>query len=267
MTNTINIFNLIQAQYSSLTPSEMTIADYFLNKNSLDNFNINFLSKKIHTSTSSITRFVKKIGLDNYKEFIYLYNASLKNQNLFSTIKSDISQNYSNLIVESEKNFRSNAIKIFSDLIFNNRFIWFWGLGFNSFAGEDFYFKFFRFGKTITVLKDHHTIFTASHQSKKDDLIIISTMSGNDEYLIKGAKTAYKKGATILVITGNEDSPLIDYATETIYCAQLEPNQKLGQISPQIPILIQLDMIYSQYYADNEIIIGKKWGESEHFLN
>ncbi|MDO1604491.1 MurR/RpiR family transcriptional regulator [Lactobacillus sp. YT155] len=267
MNKNINIFNIISSHYSSFTPVEEAIADFFINKNKLENFNINYLSKKINTSTSSITRFVKKIGLDNYKELIYLYNTSLEHQNLSSTIRTDIAQNYSSLIYESEKNFRPHAVKTFSNLISKNRYIWFWGLGFNSFAGEDFYFKFFRFGKIITVLKDHHTIFASSHQVKPGDLIIISSLSGQDSSLIEGAKIASEKGATILVITGNEESPLIDYATETIYCSALDSNQKLGQVSPQIPILIQLDIVYSQYYTDHETIIGRKWDESENFLN
>ncbi len=55
---------------------EITIANYFINKEDLMNLKIKEVSDSVFVSTSTISRFVKKIGFDNYKQFIYLFEKS-----------------------------------------------------------------------------------------------------------------------------------------------------------------------------------------------
>ena len=63
----MTIIEEIQNQYSAFSANEKKIADYILqNKASIKNMNIKDLAAKVETSTSSITRFCKRINIDGF---------------------------------------------------------------------------------------------------------------------------------------------------------------------------------------------------------
>ena len=63
----MTIIEEIQNQYSAFSANEKKIADYILqNKASIKNMNIKDLAAKADTSTSSITRFCKRINIDGF---------------------------------------------------------------------------------------------------------------------------------------------------------------------------------------------------------
>ncbi len=70
-----DIFILIESHRLELTYVEEIIANYFISKKAP--LNIDKLAQTLAVSKASITRFCKKIGLDNYKELMFLYNLSL----------------------------------------------------------------------------------------------------------------------------------------------------------------------------------------------
>ena len=70
-----DILTQIDSMKTFLTPVEQIIADYFLMKK--PPMTIKKLSKILAVSPASVSRFIKKIGLNNYKEFNYLYSKSL----------------------------------------------------------------------------------------------------------------------------------------------------------------------------------------------
>lgn len=260
-----DIFLLIEAHRLDFTDTEQVIADYLLAKRPI--YNIDVLAKKIAVSPASITRFAKKLGLGNFKELIFLYNLSLgKAQDAGLHVSSSVMESYHALATKSDSFYREAALKRFVTAITDHRLIQFWGLGFNSFAAEDFQFKFTRLGKLIVIFNNQRSINLSAAAAGDDDLIILATLSGKDESVIAAAKLASQRGAHLLLLTANEDSPLLEFADETLYPASLEQEERFGNISPQIPMLMQLDMVYTQYLAEHHQTI-KKWQESESILN
>lgn len=259
-----DLYLLIESRRDELTSVEQVIADYFIAKQKI--LSISELAKKISVSAPSITRFCKKLGLNNYKELIFLYSLSLRDQTEdASLISTPVTASYHALATRSDASYRSQAVKNFCDLIHSTRVILFWGLGFNSFAGLDFTFKFSRFGKFIQVYGDQHSILLSALSLREGDLILVSSLSANDNDVLDAIKIGKQKGAHFLLITSNEDSPFIDYCDETIYAASFSSDEALGNISPQIPILIQLDIIYSQYINLHRKSVDK-WLKSENIL-
>lgn len=265
MANDVNdLYLLIESKRNDFTSVEQVIADYFIGKQKT--LSISELAKKISVSAPSITRFCKKLGLNNYKELIFLYSLSLRDQTEdASLISTPVTASYHALATRSDAAYRGQAVKNFCDLIYKTRIILFWGLGFNSFAGLDFTFKFSRFGKFIQVYGDQHSILLSAASADKDDLILISSLSAKDPTILRAIQIGKENGAHFLLITANEDSPFVDYCDETIYAASFSPNESLGNISPQIPILIQLDIIYSKYINLHKRSVDK-WLRSENIL-
>lgn len=265
MTQQLNdIFLLIEAHRLDFTNTEQVIADYLLSKQKIAT--IEQLAQQIAVSPASITRFAKKIGLGNFKELFFLYNLSLgadKDDGI--QVSSSVTASYHALATKSDSFYREAAVNRFVDAVYAHRVIQFWGLGFNAFVGEDFQFKFTRLGKFVVIFNDQHSISLAAAAAVTDDLIIIASLSGTDVSLTRAAKTAKQNGAHILLITTNEDSPIINQTEETLFAAVLERQEQLGNISPQIPMLIQLDMLYTQYIKRHKQTV-KKWLQAESIL-
>lgn len=67
-----NIIPQMEAIYSSFTPLEKTIADFFIHNNEKTDLSSKSVSKKLFVSEASLSRFAKKCGYKGYREFIFL---------------------------------------------------------------------------------------------------------------------------------------------------------------------------------------------------
>ncbi|MGF2144830.1 MurR/RpiR family transcriptional regulator [Vagococcus fluvialis] len=258
-----DIFILIESYRLELTDVEQVIADYFLSKKAP--LTIDKLSKELAVSKASITRFAKKIGLNNYKELIFLYNLSLNKDEDETLVSNTVTSLYHSLATRSSSNYVEEDVDKFCHYINQHKIIHFLGMGFNSYAAMDFQFKFSRLGKYVRVISDENSIAMSTEFAEKDELIIACSLRGVDENMLKAIKIAKKRGISVLLITGNANSPLIKEVDVTLLAATLTREESLGSISPQIPILIQQDIVYERYihlYSDSV----KKWLQSEAIL-
>lgn len=258
-----DLFILIESCRLNFTAVEQVIANYLLGKNKP--VSIDELSKCLAVSKSSITRFCKKIGLNNYKELIFLYKLSLDNEENQS-VSSKITAAYHSLATRSDSNYSPKVLDSFCELLHQHKIIHFLGKGFNSYAGADFQFKFSRVGKYVRVITDENSILMSANFANKDELIIVASLRGDDEELLEAMKVAQKRQISVLLITSNKYSQLIPYATVVLIAASLTKEESLGSISPQIPILIQLDMVYERYihlYSD----AISQWLKAEKILH
>lgn len=71
-----DLISYLEYNLYAFSTVETMIANYFIKKKDLSNLKIKEVSDLVFVSTSTISRFVKKIGFDNYKQFIYLFEKS-----------------------------------------------------------------------------------------------------------------------------------------------------------------------------------------------
>lgn len=115
-------------------------------------------------------------------------------------------------------------------------------------------------------IADENSILMSAHFANKDELIVVSSLRGDDEELLEAMKIAKDRKVPILLITSNRYSQLVPHADVVLIAASFTREEALGNISPQIPILIQLDMVYERYihlYSD----AISQWLESEQILH
>ena len=259
-----DIFILIESCRLNFTAVEQVIADYHLSKQPA--MTIDKSSAHLAVSKASITRFCKKIGLSNYKELVFLYKLSLNQETTDLSVSSKITAAYHSLATRSDSHYSQAVIDAFCERLHQHRIIHFFGKGFNSYAGADFQFKFSRVGKYVRVIADENSILMSANFANQDELIMVASLRGDDEELLKAIKIAKQRQVPILLITSNRYSQLVTHADVTLIAASLTKEEALGNISPQIPILIQLDMVYERYihlYAD----AVSQWLASEQILH
>lgn len=259
-----NVILMIESKRGDFTDVEQIIADYFTShKRVLD---INQLSKTLAVSPSSITRFSHKIGLDNYKELIFMYKFYLTTLNEKASQNSiDVVNSYMAIAQRTNENYDEETVTLFCDLLYENRVLFFWGLGFNSFVGQDFEFRFARFGKIIQRFSDQQSISLNANFLKKGDVLLVSSLSADDQSILGSIKVAKEKNAKILLLTANRNTPYAEYCDGVMYTASFSPEESLGNISPQVPALIALDIIYSKYIDLHKNDLSR-WTKSEMIL-
>ena len=79
---------------------------------------INDLAELLCVSPASITRFCKKIGLNNYKELIYLYKEHLKENDKINmnNISVDLQKSYFKIFNQIDESFNREKIEAILDL-------------------------------------------------------------------------------------------------------------------------------------------------------
>src|SRR5699024_11660074 len=70
-----DLFFMIESSRMSFTDVDMLIAQYFLDEKPM--LKQAALASRLNVSAASVTRFCKKIGVENYKELIYFYKKAL----------------------------------------------------------------------------------------------------------------------------------------------------------------------------------------------
>ncbi|WP_300385460.1 MurR/RpiR family transcriptional regulator [Clostridium sp.] len=249
----------------NFTYVEEEIAKYFLNNNPC--LPISELSINLCVSPASITRFCKKIGLNNYKELVYLYTEHLKEENSpsISKIAKDIQESYFKIFSNIDLNFDYDVINKICEYIHNNRLIHIFAFGLSATAAQDFKFRFDRMGKVIEVIHDKDAIKMASAVLEKGDLVFLFTLRGN-RALEMCAENLKAKGVILITITGNPESILTKISDEVLLTSNLSGEESTGMISAQIPILIQIDLLH-YYYVRKYSEVLEQWASTEKVFN
>lgn len=256
-----DLFLTIESSKLKFTAVDEQIADYFLSgKPPLKQ---SVLARKINVSAASITRFCKKIGFENYKELMYFYRKTVKeHSNDKNKVTRNLQYRYKEMINEIDEKIDIEDVKLVCNYIKRHKIIHIYGLGLSAIAGEDFKFRFTRIGKYVEVVQDYDSIEMISSLLNKENLIIYLSLRGENQHVIQSLRRLKEKGATIVIITSNQSSDIGDLANVTLLTSQIKNANEVEQISGQIPLLIIIDVLYSQYinmFRENV----SKWIETE----
>lgn len=257
-----DLFLIIESSKLKFTDVEERIADYFLS--GATPLKQSVLASEINVSTASITRFCKKIGFENYKELMYFYRKTLREHpDDKNKVTSNLQFRYKELINDIDETIDIDEVKAACEYIQKQKIIHIYGLGLSAIAGEDFKFRFTRIGKYVEVVQDYDSIEMISSLLSKDDLIIYLSLRCENQHVIEALKRLRKRGANIIIITSNQAKEIKELADITLLTSNIKNENEVGQVSGQLPLLIIIDMIYSQYismYRENV----RKWIGTEH---
>ena len=71
------------------------------------------------------------------------------------------------------------------------------------------------------------------------------SVSGRTEEVITSMKAAKERGATTILMTSRKDKTFLNYCDEILLFAVKENLEKGKAISPQFPILVMVDILFS----------------------
>ncbi|MGL4653079.1 MurR/RpiR family transcriptional regulator [Cetobacterium sp.] len=235
----------IKQKYSHLSSKEKEIADYILeNKSNIENISITNLSKAIGASTSTITRFSKKINCESFVQMKMKLNAdsvnsTRKDEDIFSAVHDY----YTEVVEKSNQLLNKELILKVIEEIKTAKKIYIYGAGSSGLSGQEFMQRLLRMGFNVSSITDSHMMIINSAILKEGDLVIGISISGETKEVIDSFRVAQKNGAKTIGVTSLPNSSLASYSDKLILICASNFINKRDFINTQFSTMYLFDLI------------------------
>lgn len=258
----------IRSYYPSLSQTDQKIADYVLaNPSTAGRETIKSLAARIDVSTASISRFVKRIGYQSFREFsvelAQLESNSVSGQSIFKEIDRQDS-----LDTIAQKTFRSQITALESTRaalkesemaravlrIIKSKQLAFFGLGASSIVALDGYHKFLRTSLNCICHPDYDIQLMQAAKMHPEDCAIVISHSGENRDTLRLVDTLMERGVSIIAITSFANSTLAKKANVTILSLAEEVNYRsegMYSLVAQMTIMDTLFMMSAVRISDD----------------
>lgn len=221
-----NLVSSITAQREYMNPALQRIADYILqNPEQCKTITTKQLAGACGVAESTVTRFVREIGLESFRDFKILLAESLlqaaptylSGDAIYDSISRTDSQNdiVDKVFYRTMQNMKAAREMIRIDdisravtAICDAKCLIFVGTGSSSVAAEEAIVRFSRAGKRCVFWRDGSMSTMASATANTDDLIIAISDTGRTASVVSAVEHAARSGAASLAITSDGRSPL-----------------------------------------------------------
>lgn len=126
------------------------------------------------------------------------------------------------------------------------------GTGSSGLAAREMELRFMRIGVDIDSLVERDMMRMQAVFQDRRSLVFGISISGSKEEVLFLLKEAYRKGAKTILFTANNRGDFEQFCTEVVLIPSLRHLNHGNVISPQFPILVMLDIIYSYYLEQDK---------------
>ena len=239
---------IIESIYDTLTPIEKTIAQYFLEPIPEGvSLSAQEVSNRLFVSIPSLTRFAQKCGYNGYRQFIYDYEKRSKEESTLHINSTKIVlEDYAELLSKSFSLVNEAQLIRVCELLSSAKRVYIYGQGSSGLAALEMKFRFMRLGMICEAITDLHTMLMNRVLVDEDCLVIGITVSAN-ESVVKAVNIAKNQGAKTVLITSKKSEELSHECDELVLIAMKNALEQGTTISPQFPVLVVVDILYSYY--------------------
>ena len=256
----------IREAYSELTKSEQSVADYFLANEEISDFSSKHISSLLYVSEATLSRFAKKCGFKGYREFVYMYELDFKDyfsekeEREISDITRSVRKNYKDILFKAFELIDEEQMRRIATRLSNTEYtVPVYGMGSSGYVAREFQLRFMRLGLDVIAITDSQMIAMNASLVKRGSLVLAFSISGKSKEVIDGIKKAKSNGAKVVLFTASKDKKLAEFCDEIVEVAYLTELENGTKISPQISILIILDVLYSYYFANDSFFKAEKY--------
>ena len=256
----------IKEAYDKLTKSEQSIAEYFLENDKIGDFSSKHISSLLYVSEATLSRFAKKCGYKGYREFVYMYEMDFKDyftekeEKEISDITRSVRKNYKDILSEAFELIDEEQMRRIASKLSNTEYtVPVYGMGSSGYVAREFQLRFMRLGLDVIAITDSQMIAMNASLVKRGSLVLAFSISGTTKVVINGLKKAKQNGAKVVLFTASKDKHLQAFADEIVEVAYLTELETGTKISPQISLLILLDILYSYYFANDSYFKTEKY--------
>lgn len=271
---------VIKGFYPSLKGASKKIADAFLEyPEDIFNYNIYDFADKVGVSTSSISRFCKKVFDMSFVEvkIVFAQQSKLNVSNEIISWTSDMSR-FPDILINQLTNYLTqvkllnNKVKIDNciKLLAKAEHIFVYGVGNSSIIAQDFTEKMLKIRKKCIYYTDSSMKGSTAFIVTKKDVVVSISNSGMSKEVILTTEQAKKNGAKIISITSNCKNQLRKLANIEILTPDVETKNRIAAIFSRYCGLFVADMLFigvAQIILDNPQETTESFNELIYSIN
>lgn len=237
---------------NSLTLNELEVlrfVDY--HKKELQDMTIYDLSEATFSSTATIIRLCKKIGLSGFSELKYFVKTQVLNveeQDADKSYESILSSKMALLGKLDRYLDKQKVLKVVEKLKSDMR-VHFFAKGMTCTVVEYFSKLLLTKNRKNFIYTDTHIAYLSADNMDENDLLILCSASGNTHQVVRMAHIAKSRNAFIVAITEKASNQLskigdVNFCT----CYDNSESDNIMDISSRIPIMFILEFIMDVYF-------------------
>lgn len=249
-------------QVKDLSPSERHIVEYiFNNLQSVTNMGIIEMGERTFTSSTTVKRLCRKLGIESYTDFRLRLSAeiaSYSHMNILQGAQSPVDrydtindiinkvsdQNAKSIIDTSTLN-PPDVIMDVINLMKNATNIDFYGCGPSNVVAMDAQLKCMRLGISSTAYGERSCMLMNARAFRESTLAIIISYTGETEAVISVAKELVARNIATVALTSMADSTLCGICRYNLFVQASESWDRLGGMSSRISTLNLIDILFT----------------------
>lgn len=258
-----SVVAIIESNYEKFTTVEKNIADFFIHNDKKQDFSGKKLANKLFVSEASLSRFAQKCGFRGYREFIYQYSENFveKQEDMADNV-SQVLSTYQELLNKTYSLVDENQLKRVINYLVNSEKVFVCGKGSSGLAASEMELRFMRIGVDIDSITDSDQMKMRAVFQNEKNLVFGVSISGETEEVLYFLKEAHKKNANTVLITSQIRDSYEEFCSEVILVPSLRHLNHGNVISPQFPISIMVDILYSHFVQRDKNNRAKMHGDT-----
>lgn len=199
--------------WNRLTTSEKQVIEYINNNgNKLSKISIVDVAEETYTSPATVSRAIKKAGIDGFTELRYLISKDNNKNSDLGQINEVIKKSLIEATNTVEQISVSDILKAVN-LVKSSSRIYVLARGLTELIGDEFTMKLQLLGYNGFCIKDPNIMKRISSEMKKSELLFVFSLFGKTPELIKSCENAVSLGCSIVSCSCTEDTPLRGLST------------------------------------------------------
>ncbi len=247
-----SVIPIIESNYNNFTVVEKNIADFFIYNRKKQDFSAKAVAELLFVSEASLSRFAKKCGYSGYREFLYQYNATFVEKKESMTGNTRIVLNaYQELLNKTYNLVDEGQIARINKYLNKAKRVFVCGKGSSGLAASEMEIRFMRIGVDIDSIQDSDLMRMQAVFQDATSLVFAFSISGEKKEILYFLSEAHRRGAKTVLFTANSKEGFGEFCDEVVLIPSLRHLNYGNSISPQFPILVMLDIIYS-YHVEQD---------------
>ncbi|MGL4383382.1 MAG: MurR/RpiR family transcriptional regulator [Bacilli bacterium] len=239
---------LVNEKKALLTKSEQLVGQYIILNAKENELDLKVISCNCNVSITTVIRFCKKLGFQGFKEFQIYIAVNSERSNFVKKVPSleMIRQDIYDNVSRSLRNIDFNIIDQIVALINQTNKVFVYGLSSSRYICEDFVRKLLIMGINSECLYEEEMIYLASKRIKKDDIIVVVSLSGNNELLANASQLAILKEGKVISLTNNTSNKCASIAQYRLYVDVDELSIMQNRYRPRYIFMIIMEVIINE---------------------
>ena len=247
-----SVLPIIESAYEELTHVEKNIADYFIDCIHDEDLSSKAVSQRLFVSEASLSRFAKKLGFSGYRQFLFAYQDSHPSDKHLDILTKQVLNSYQKVLEKTYSLVNNEQMIRISKMLDEYERVYIYGIGSSAVVAREFKLRFMRLGLDVDYLAEAHSIRMNITRVHEKSLVIGISVGGKTEEVVEGLKNAKEKGAKTIMLSAAKVYEYRSYYDELVLIGGLKNLAISDKISPQMPALIMIDILYTHYLHYNK---------------